>query len=108
VFDERGLAWLITGSTLIGSSNFFAVPLPTPATSVTRRPSSKAGAASTRNRLQPLARSSGCRVGIYFLDDHLLGNARFATEPFEGMPGMGRLWQEATTVQTVLRPAMVE
>jgi len=45
---------------------------------------------------------------LYFLDDHLLGNVRFATELFEGMRGMGRLWQAAATVQTVLRPGLVE
>jgi radical SAM superfamily enzyme YgiQ (UPF0313 family) len=45
---------------------------------------------------------------LYFLDDHLFGNARFATELFEGMTGMGRLWQGAATVQTVLRPGLVE
>jgi len=45
---------------------------------------------------------------LYFLDDHIFGNARFATELFEGMRGMGRLWQAAATVQTVLRPGLVE
>ena len=45
---------------------------------------------------------------LYFLDDHLLGNARFATALFEGMRGMGRLWQAAGTVQSVLRPGLLE
>jgi radical SAM superfamily enzyme YgiQ (UPF0313 family) len=45
---------------------------------------------------------------LYFLDDHLFGNTRFASELFEGMRGMGRLWQAAATVQTVLRPGLVE
>jgi radical SAM superfamily enzyme YgiQ (UPF0313 family) len=45
---------------------------------------------------------------VYFLDDHLLGNARFAEALFEGMRGMGRLWQAASTVQSVLRPGLVE
>ncbi|GAB2868935.1 radical SAM protein [Actinoallomurus bryophytorum] len=45
---------------------------------------------------------------LYFLDDHLLGNARFATALFDGMRGMGRLWQAAGTVQTVLRPGLLE
>jgi radical SAM superfamily enzyme YgiQ (UPF0313 family) len=45
---------------------------------------------------------------LYFLDDHLLGNARFAEALFEGMRGMGRLWQAASTVQAVLRPGLVE
>ncbi|HSJ58712.1 MAG TPA: cobalamin-dependent protein, partial [Anaerolineae bacterium] len=41
---------------------------------------------------------------LYFLDDHLFGNVPFALNLFEGMRGMGRLWQAAGTVQTVLRP----
>ena len=45
---------------------------------------------------------------LYFLDDHLLGNARFATALFDGMRGMGRLWQAAGTVQAVLRPGLLE
>lgn len=45
---------------------------------------------------------------LYFLDDHLLGNARFAESLFDGMQGMGRLWQAASTVQAVLKPGLVE
>lgn len=45
---------------------------------------------------------------LYFLDDHLFGNARFATGLFDGMRGMDRLFQGAATVQTVLRPGLVE
>jgi len=45
---------------------------------------------------------------LYFLDDHLFGNTRFASELFEGMRGMGRLWQAAATVETVLRRGLVE
>jgi radical SAM superfamily enzyme YgiQ (UPF0313 family) len=45
---------------------------------------------------------------LYFLDDHLFGNARFATELFEGMRGMGRVWQAAATVQSALRPGLLE
>jgi len=45
---------------------------------------------------------------LYFLDDHLFGNARFASALFEGMRGMGRLWQAAGTVQSVLRPRLLE
>ena len=45
---------------------------------------------------------------LYFLDDHLFGNARFASALFEGMRGMGRLWQAAGTVQSVLRPGLLE
>lgn len=45
---------------------------------------------------------------LYFLDDHLFGSARFAGELFEGMRGMGRLWQAASTVQAVLKPKLLE
>lgn len=45
---------------------------------------------------------------LYFLDDHLFGNRRFASELFAGMRGMGRLWQAAGTVQSVLRPGLLE
>ena len=45
---------------------------------------------------------------LYFLDDHLFGNARFAAELFDGMRGMGRLWQAAGTVQSVLRRGLLE
>jgi radical SAM superfamily enzyme YgiQ (UPF0313 family) len=39
---------------------------------------------------------------LYFLDDHLFGNRRFAAALFEGMRGMGRLWQGAGTVNSIL------
>jgi radical SAM superfamily enzyme YgiQ (UPF0313 family) len=45
---------------------------------------------------------------LYFLDDHLFGNARFASALFDGMRGMNRLWQAAGTVQAVLRPGLLE
>ncbi len=45
---------------------------------------------------------------LYFLDDHLFGNAKFAKELFEGMKGMNRLWQAAGTVQSVLKPGLLE
>src|SRR4051794_26764906 len=45
---------------------------------------------------------------LYFLDDHLLGNARFAEGLFAGMRGMGRLWQAASTIQSVLKPGLLE
>ena len=41
---------------------------------------------------------------LYFLDDHLFGDRRFATALFDGMRGMGRLWQAAGTVNAVLAP----
>ena len=45
---------------------------------------------------------------LYFLDDHLLGHPRFASALFDGMRGMGRLWQAAGTVDSVLRPGLLE
>jgi radical SAM superfamily enzyme YgiQ (UPF0313 family) len=45
---------------------------------------------------------------LYFLDDHLFGDRRFATALFEGMRGMGRLWQAAGTVNAVLAPNLLE
>jgi len=45
---------------------------------------------------------------LYFLDDHLFGNVPFATALFDAMRGMGRLWQAAATVQSILRPGLVE
>jgi radical SAM superfamily enzyme YgiQ (UPF0313 family) len=45
---------------------------------------------------------------LYFLDDHLFGNARFAEALFDGMKGMGRLWQAAGTVQSALQPGLME
>ena len=45
---------------------------------------------------------------LYFLDDHLLGNRRFASALFEGMAGMGRLFQGAATVDSVLRGDLIE
>ncbi len=45
---------------------------------------------------------------LYFLDDHLLGNPRFASALFAGMRGMGRLWQAAGTVKSVLAPKLLE
>ena len=45
---------------------------------------------------------------LYFLDDHLLGNAKFAAELFEGMRGMGRVFQAAGTVDSILRGNLIE
>jgi len=45
---------------------------------------------------------------LFFLDDNLFGNPRFAAELFEGMRGLGRLWQAAGTVQAVLQPGLLE
>lgn len=45
---------------------------------------------------------------LYFLDDHLLGNRRFAEGLFDGMRGMGRLFQGAATVDSILRGKLIE
>jgi radical SAM superfamily enzyme YgiQ (UPF0313 family) len=45
---------------------------------------------------------------LYFLDDHLFGDRRFAAALFDGMRGMGRLWQAAGTVNAVLNPGLLE
>jgi radical SAM superfamily enzyme YgiQ (UPF0313 family) len=45
---------------------------------------------------------------LYFLDDHLLGDRRFARGLFDGMRGMGRLFQGAATVDSVLRDDLIE
>ena len=45
---------------------------------------------------------------LYFLDDHLFGNPRFARELFRGMRGMGRVFQGAATVDSILRDDVVE
>ena len=45
---------------------------------------------------------------LYFLDDHLLGDRRFAAALFEGMRGMNRLFQGAATVDSILHGDLVE
>lgn len=45
---------------------------------------------------------------LYFLDDHLLGHRRFARELFTGMRGMGRVFQGAATVDSILRDDTIE
>jgi radical SAM superfamily enzyme YgiQ (UPF0313 family) len=45
---------------------------------------------------------------LYFLDDHLFGHSAFAGALFDGMRGMGRLWQAAGTVDSILRPGLLE
>lgn len=45
---------------------------------------------------------------LYFLDDHLFGDARFARELFRGMRGMGRVFQGAATVDSILRDDVVK
>jgi radical SAM superfamily enzyme YgiQ (UPF0313 family) len=45
---------------------------------------------------------------LYFLDDHLLGNQKFAMELFNGMKGMNRVFQGASTVDAILRGNLIE
>lgn len=45
---------------------------------------------------------------LYFLDDHLLGNQTFANSLFEGMKGMNRVFQGASTIDAILRGNLIE
>lgn len=45
---------------------------------------------------------------LYFLDDHLLGNAKFASGLFSGLKGMNRVFQGAATVDSILRGNLIE
>jgi len=45
---------------------------------------------------------------LYFLDDHLLGDPRFARALFAEMAGMNRLFQGAATVDSILRGDLIE
>jgi radical SAM superfamily enzyme YgiQ (UPF0313 family) len=45
---------------------------------------------------------------LYFLDDHLLGDVRFARGLFSGMRGMRRLFQGAATIDSILRGDLIE
>jgi radical SAM superfamily enzyme YgiQ (UPF0313 family) len=45
---------------------------------------------------------------LYFLDDHLLGNPVLAAELFEGMRGMNRVFQGASTVKAILEGDLIE
>jgi radical SAM superfamily enzyme YgiQ (UPF0313 family) len=45
---------------------------------------------------------------LYFLDDHLLGNQHFASALFEGMKGMNRVFQGASTIDAILRGDLIE
>src|SRR4029078_1594778 len=56
--------------------------------------------------LAEIARLTGRH--LYFLDDHLLGDPRFARALFDGMKGMNRLFQGAATVDSVLRGDLIE
>jgi radical SAM superfamily enzyme YgiQ (UPF0313 family) len=45
---------------------------------------------------------------LYFLDDHLLGHKRFSLDLFRGMRGMGRIFQGAATVDSILDGNLIE
>ena len=45
---------------------------------------------------------------LYFLDDHLLGDRHFAESLFDGMKGMGRVFQGAATVDSIVRGDLIE
>ena len=45
---------------------------------------------------------------LYFLDDHLLGNQKFSAALFEGMKGMNRVFQGASTIDAILRGDLIE
>jgi len=45
---------------------------------------------------------------LYFLDDHLFGDRRFARALFDGMRGMDRVFQGAATVDSILRDDLIE
>jgi radical SAM superfamily enzyme YgiQ (UPF0313 family) len=45
---------------------------------------------------------------LYFLDDHLLGNEKFARSLFDGLKGMNRVFQSASTVDAILRGNLIE
>ena len=45
---------------------------------------------------------------LYFLDDHLLGHPKLASELFEGMKGMNRVFQGAATVKSILEGDLIE
>jgi radical SAM superfamily enzyme YgiQ (UPF0313 family) len=45
---------------------------------------------------------------LYFLDDHLLGNQKFASSLFEGIKGMSRVFQGASTIDAILRGNLIE
>lgn len=45
---------------------------------------------------------------LYFLDDHLLGHPQFASNLFDGMMGMNRVFQGAATVASILKGDLIE
>ena len=45
---------------------------------------------------------------LYFLDDHLFGNKQFANDLFKEMAKMGRIFQGAATVKSILDDDLIE
>ncbi len=45
---------------------------------------------------------------LYFLDDHLLASPKFASNLFEGMRGMNRVFQGAATIDSILKGDLIE
>ncbi len=45
---------------------------------------------------------------LYFLDDHLLGNSQLASNLFDGMRGLNRVFQGAATVKSILEGNLIE
>jgi radical SAM superfamily enzyme YgiQ (UPF0313 family) len=45
---------------------------------------------------------------LFFLDDNIFADDRFARGLMEGMRGMRRVWQGAGTIESVLRPGLIE
>jgi radical SAM superfamily enzyme YgiQ (UPF0313 family) len=45
---------------------------------------------------------------LFFLDDHLFGNPVFAHQLFDGLKGMGRVWQAAGTTESIQRPDLLD
>ncbi|MCX6343962.1 MAG: radical SAM protein [Armatimonadetes bacterium] len=45
---------------------------------------------------------------LYFLDDNIFSDTNFARALFDGMKGMGRVWQAAGTVQSAFDPGLLE
>ncbi|MCL5104064.1 MAG: B12-binding domain-containing radical SAM protein [Armatimonadetes bacterium] len=45
---------------------------------------------------------------LFFLDDNIFADSHFARALFDGMKGMGRIWQAAGTVQSAFEPGLLE
>lgn len=45
---------------------------------------------------------------LFFLDDNIFGDPAFAASLFRGMLGMGRVWQGAATVQSILNEHLLD